>query len=265
MKKLLTELNNSEIEFEDKQKILKNQYFKQNFNDDDKKLVEELNQWFEKIDQGTGAFVNHYNETNKQIDNNPNVKRLKETIKDHPVHSGELGKNKINSLKTLRDAYYTAKTSEFIENVDVSTEDIIIFIIYIFVLRGVSLFLLKWMIEINMVTTLEEALMAYAGVYLLLFLITLSLVNINTVDMTDIKSLMYYMYMKTTSNYSRIYIHIIVFSMMILIPFIISEEQRDEYIYTYMDSVEKRNIHRVISVFSLLIWIVLSMLSIIIL
>ena len=223
---------------------------------------EELKEWFKNIEGDD--FVKYYNSTN-EASKNPTVQRLKKTIKDDPVHSGELGKGKIDSLEKLRNAYYTAKTSEFIENVDISTEDMIIFIIYIFVLRGISLFLLKWMIEINMVTTLEEALMAYAGVYLLLFLITLSLVNINTVDMTDIKSLMYYMYLKTTHNYSRIYIHIIVFSMMILIPFIISEEQRDEYIYTYMDSVEKRNIHRIISVFSLLIWIVLTMISIIIL
>ena len=187
MKELLKQLDNPNIEFKEKNDLL-NKY---NPDSKDKKLIEELKKWFESIENNN--FVKYYNSTN-EASKNPTVQRLKKTIKEDPVHSGELGKGKIDSLEKLRNAYYTAKTSEFIENVDISTEDMIIFIIYIFVLRGISLFLLKWMIEINMVTTLEEALMAYAGVYLLLFLITLSLVNINTVDMTDIVSNVLYVF-----------------------------------------------------------------------
>lgn len=180
---------------------------------------------------------------------------------------------KINKLKTkldedthpnlddLRNAYYDAKYSEYVEGIKINREDVIIFVLVTFVIRMSSLFMLKWMLDINMITTLEEALLVFAGFYTILFLLLLTLVNVETKDITNTKSYLYFFYMKSNDDHTRLIVHAVVFGLLILIPFIISEEERKKYMYDTADPIEKRSIYKTISAFSLLMWLLLSIVS----
>jgi hypothetical protein len=117
------------------------------------------------------------------------------------------------------------------------------------------------MIDINMITSLENALLAFAGFYLMLFLLLLSLVNVQTTDIVNTKSYLYYFYMKSSYDHTRLVIHGIVFGLLILIPFIISEEDRNKYLYDTIDPIEKRSIYKIISAFSLLMWLLLAIIA----
>ena len=166
-----------------------------------------------------------------------------------------------NDLDELRNAYYDAKYSEYVEGIKINREDVIIFVLVTFVIRMSSLFMLKWMLDINMITTLEEALLVFAGFYTILFLLLLTLVNVETKDITNTKSYLYFFYMKSNDDHTRLIVHAVVFGLLILIPFIISEEERKKYMYDTADPIEKGSIYKTISAFSLLMWLLLSILS----
>ena len=192
----------------------------------------------------------HYIDTfKKEIEE---IKGFKTKLdKEHPY----------NDLDDLRNAYYDAKYSEYVEGIKINREDVIIFVLVTFVIRMSSLFMLKWMLDINMITTLEEALLVFAGFYTILFLLLLTLVNVETKDITNTKSYLYFFYMKSNDDHTRLIVHAVVFGLLILIPFIISEEERKKYMYDTADPIEKRSIYKTISAFSLLMWLLLSILS----
>ena len=211
----------------------------------------------EYIDESKKLF--NYINSSKNYDNS-NKAKIDEINKLLDKLEGNVGFTH-TSLDGLRDAYYNAKYSEYMDGIEINREDIIIFVLVTFLIRMGSLFMLKWMIDINMITSLEDALLAFAGFYILLFLLLLTLVNVQTTDITSTKSYLYFFYMKGSDNHTRLIVHAIVFGLLIMIPFIISEEERKKYMYETADPIEKRGIYKTITSFSLLMWILLSIVS----
>ena len=170
-----------------------------------------------------------------------------------------------NTLKDLEDYKYRLKYNEFFYDGDIKTQDIILFVITIFVIRTITLMIIRLMIDINMIKSFEEGLVYYISIYILLLGIIFSLVNIEykqNDSFVFIKEYLYYLYYSTNGTY-RIILHCSILLLILLIPLIIKAEQNEEN-REDNDLKSKRNIYKELSSFSLILWIFLTIISLII-
>ena len=172
------------------------------------------------------------------------------------------GKKNVQTKNTL------ARARELVYNDEISTfkytmEDKYIFIGVTFVIRAISLVILKWAIDVDFVTIFESAIYLYIAIYILLFCMIWAIINYSGME-TD--KLPYYLYSFNRINgNTHLIVHIALMLILSIIPFIIQAGKDDlSFSKHFSESMEgKRDIYRGLSNFTLLSWISLSLIALI--
>jgi hypothetical protein len=222
-------------------------------------LVGELNKF-----EDNATFIEKCVNVNKQTggDSNDSGSKSKETLKKlqdaNKIFAGESveGGMTIDELKYLQ---YNNEISTF----KYTMEDKYIFIGVTFVIRAISLVILKWAIDVDFVTIFESAIYLYIAIYILLFCMIWAIINYSGME-TD--NLPYYLYSFNRINgNTHLIVHIALMLILSIIPFIIQAGKDDlSFSKHFSESMEgKRDIYRGISNFTLLSWISLSLIALI--
>jgi hypothetical protein len=222
-------------------------------------LVGELNKF-----EDNATFIEKCVNVNKQTggDSNDSGSNSKETLKKlqdaNKIFAGESveGGMTIDELKYLQ---YNNEISTF----KYTMEDKYIFIGVTFVIRAISLVILKWAIDVDFVTIFESAIYLYIAIYILLFCMIWAIINYSGME-TD--NLPYYLYSFNRINgNTHLIVHIALMLILSIIPFIIQAGKDDlSFSKHFSESMEgKRDIYRGISNFTLLSWISLSLIALI--
>ena len=222
-------------------------------------LVEELNKF-----KDNDTFIEKCKNVNKQTggDSNDSGSNSKETLKKlqdaNKIFAGESveGGMTIDELKYLQ---YNNEISTF----KYTMEDKYIFIGVTFVIRAISLVILKWAIDVDFVTIFESAIYLYIAIYILLFCMIWAIINYSGME-TDYLPYYLYSFNRINGN-THLIVHIALMLILSIIPFIIQAGKDDlSFSKHFSESMEgKRDIYRGISNFTLLSWISLSLIALI--
>jgi hypothetical protein len=218
---------------------------------DDKKKYEHAKNIMDKT-------IENYNE--EIFEDNKKLKEIVDKLKLD-------GNKEDKTIKELEEHKYKLKYNEDFYNSEITTQDVIIFVFVIFIIRTITLILLRLAIDVNMLQTFEHGLLFYIGLYILFIGILFSLVNMKhdlNNNFTLLKEYLYYLYSDINGIY-RIIIHISILFIILLIPVIIkAEEDKAEDKYEENDLKRKREIYKELSSFSLILWVFQAIIALII-
>ena len=157
-------------------------------------------------------------------------------------------------------------------------DDRLVFIISTFLIRYISLSIIKWCIDINIIKTFSDGFLYYAIIYLSIFWFIVFFVNIDNniqVDymnfdnfMNSIRSVLYYYYM-VTNGISRLFVHSSLIMVLLIIPIILNIKNKKPYEYDddynteneLMEFEERNKLNRSLSTFTIYIWILTSIIA----
>ena len=164
-----------------------------------------------------------------------------------------------------------------IEELALTFDDRIVFIIATFFIRYITIIMVQWCIDINIIKTFYEGFIYYAIIYILIFWFIVLFVNIdNTYDVkymnfngliNSIRTLFYYFYMGT-NGISRLLIHTSLIIILIIIPIILNikgkvefkdEDQSDAVVILAYE--ERKQLSKSLSLFTMFIWLFTSIIA----
>ena len=164
-----------------------------------------------------------------------------------------------------------------LKELDIKFDDRIVFIFSTFFIRYVTLVLIKWCIDINIIKTFEEGFYYYAAIYLTIFWFIVLFVNIDNstqVDymnfddfMNSIRSVFYYYYMGT-NGITRLFAHTCLIIVLLMIPIILNirkkndfEEHDDDDDSEIVHYDERKKLIKSLSLFTIYIWVLTSIIA----
>ena len=164
-----------------------------------------------------------------------------------------------------------------IEELALTFDDRIVFIIATFFIRYITIIMVQWCIDINIIKTFYEGFIYYAIIYILIFWFIVLFVNIdNTYDVkymnfngviNSIRTIFYYFYMGT-NGISRLLIHTSLIIILIIIPIILNikgkvefkdEDQSDAVVILAYE--ERKQLSKSLSLFTMFIWLFTSIIA----
>ena len=220
------------------------------------------------------TYMNQINAIKQNFNDSNHLARYRKTLKNA---YDEKTSNKIKAQK-LKDIVSDIENDEImtIDNLKISKEDKLVFIGVTFVIRQIVLWLLDWALITNFVTNFTKSFMLYIFIYTLLLLIIVAVVNITynmpILDLytgshgifTSLASTFYYFYFipgNELRNSFRILFHLGLMYFIVAIALLVKEREHAHKDGLSYDYVEKKRILRVVSDFTLIIWIFTSILS----
>jgi hypothetical protein len=164
-----------------------------------------------------------------------------------------------------------------LKELDIKFDDRIVFIFYTFFIIYITLVLIKWSIDINIIKTFEEGFYYYAVIYLTIFWFIVLFVNIDNstqVDymnfddfMNSIRSVFYYYYMGT-NGITRLFVHTCLIIVLLMIPIILNirkkndfEEDDDSDDSEIVHYDERKKLIKSLSLFTIYIWVLTSIIA----
>jgi len=159
------------------------------------------------------------------------------------------------------------------DRVEISMIDRGVFIGVTFAIRMIALSLIYWSLNSNLVNNFQTAFIYYCIIYMIFFLFVIAIVNVifyypvtelfTNLSLATLPNLLYYFYIHF-NGYNRLILHIIILSILMMVPFVLSldkkfTEQYDANIS--FDYKKKSDIYNSISNFSLVIWILTSVIA----
>jgi hypothetical protein len=161
-----------------------------------------------------------------------------------------------------------------LKQLEITFDDRLVFIIATFFIRYISLILIQWSIDINVIKSFEEGFLYYAIVYLSILWFIIFFVNIDSafqVDymnfdniMNSIRSLFYYFYMGT-NGITRLFIHTFLICILLVIPIILNIKKTNEYDDDKKDNIldfeQRKKLMKTLSLFTIYVWILTSIIA----
>jgi hypothetical protein len=296
-------------------KIIKRIYTKLNaikdLNNKEKKLLSELN--YNSINEaipggklvikgGENPLLEDYKESSfrdvlKRSFDMSNVSKLNKKIYkktddiEEETYNKEETDNKIGDFNKQIDDYNDdKKISNNIKNkllefendpnntftyLELTIEDRLVFIITTFFIRYISLILIQWSVDINIIKSFEEGFFFYAVIYISIFWFIVLFVNIDNavkIDymnfdnfMNSIRSIFYYFYMGT-NGITRLLVHSCIICVLLIVPIIlnikkksdIEESENKDNIISYD---ERKKLSKSLSLFTIFIWVLTSIIA----
>jgi hypothetical protein len=159
------------------------------------------------------------------------------------------------------------------DRVEINMMDRGVFIGITFAIRMIALSLIYWSLNSNLVNNFQTAFIYYCIIYMIFFLFITALVNVifyypvtelfTNLSLSTLPNLLYYFYIHF-NGYNRLILHIIILSILMLIPFVLSLDKKftEQYdINISFDYKKKSEIYNSISNFSFVIWILTSVIA----
>ena len=216
------------------------------------------------IDAKNNAMEKRYKNQNKLVEIGKEI----DIYNDGEYNTGDI-KKKI--LKFENDPENPLK------ELDIKFDDRIVFIFSTFFIRYITLVLIKWSIDINIIKTFEEGFYYYAAIYLTIFWFIVLFVNIDNstqVDymnfddfMNSIRSVFYYYYMGT-NGITRLFVHTCLIIVLLMIPVILNirkkndfEEDDDNEDSEIVHYDERKKLIKSLSLFTIYIWVLTSIIA----
>lgn len=187
------------------------------------------------------------------------------------------GENELKNIQTDLKKFSNDPMNPLNE-LKLTFDDRLVFIISTFLIRYISLSIIKWCIDINIIKTFTDGFLYYAIIYLSIFWFIVFFVNIDNnmqVDymnfdnfMNSIRSILYYYYMGT-NGISRLLVHCSLILVLLIIPIILNIRKKKPYEYDddynteneLIDFEERNKLNRSLSTFTIYIWILTSIIA----
>jgi len=161
------------------------------------------------------------------------------------------------------------------DKLGIKITDRLVFIGTTMLIRIISLLIIQWGLDTNLINSFHSAFNYYCFLYLLLFLFITMFVNViisypvidlfSTSSIITIPNIFYYFYIYT-NGIMRLLLHVVFILIILFIPFIISVDKynlkdKKEVTNISTDQEKKKKIYDTISIFSLIIWILTSIVA----
>lgn len=163
-----------------------------------------------------------------------------------------------------------------LKELEITFDDRLVFIFSTFFIRYITLVLIKWSIDINIIKTFEEGFYYYAAIYLTIFWFIVLFVNIDNSTqvnymnfddfMNSIRSVFYYYYMGT-NGITRLFIHSALIVVLLMIPVILNIRKKNEFeedeenTSNILNYEERKKLIKSLSLFTIYIWILTSIIA----
>lgn len=185
----------------------------------------------------------------------------------------------VQSLKDIKDkliSFENNPSNPYLQ-LSISFEDRLVFIITTFFIRYLSLILIQWCVDINIIRSFEEGFIYYAVLYISIFWFFVLFVNIDNsfkIDymnignaLNSIRSLFYYFYMGT-NGITKLLVHSCLICVIIVIPVILNikknnnymeaDDIKEEKLISYED---RKKLSKSLSLFTIFLWILTSIIA----
>ena len=255
----------------------------QKYSDDNLKAQYLDTQRYNKIDDN--KIINEYrkilNENKKKVVSIKTDNKIEQLSNDIDVYNSldfdekESKENTDNIIKKIKDFENDPKNP--IEALELSFDDRIVFIIATFFIRYITIIMVQWCIDINIIKSFYEGFIYYAVIYIILFWFIVLFINIdNSFDVkymnfngiiNSIRTLFYYFYMGT-NGISRLLIHTSLILLLIVIPIILNikkkpdfKDEDDQESIKILDYEERKQLSKALSLFTMFIWLFTSIIA----
>lgn len=228
------------------------------------------------------SFIEDVNDAFPGIGNIPPTD-INELVKENTEQSDEKrnasneDKNNIRELKAVYNKYNSISQISP-ERVNINYMDRGVFIATTMIIRLLSLSLIYWGLNSNLINNFKTAFLYYCIIYIIFFLFIIGLVNViyyypvvelfSNVSLVSIPNLLYYFYIHI-NGMNRLLLHIIIILTLLAIPFILSldtietadTDETNENINISFDNIKKDKIYTTITNYSLVIWVLTSIIA----
>jgi hypothetical protein len=192
-----------------------------------------------------------------------------------PAKGKDISSSGAVDINKLKEVYETFKSVPRIspDRVEIKLLDRGIFIGITLAIRLITLSLIYWCLNSNLINNFRYAFIFYCIVYILFFIFIIALVNViyyypiielfTNISLISIPNFLYYFYIHI-NGFNRLILHIIIISILMLIPFILSMDKKlaeQPDINISFDYSQKTNIYNSISNFSFVIWVLTSVIA----
>jgi hypothetical protein len=182
----------------------------------------------------------------------------------------------LKKIKKKLNSFENNPTNPYL-HIPISFEDRLVFIFTTFLIRYVSLILIQWSIDINIIKSFEEGFIYYAVIYIAIFWFFTLFINIDNTFKVDymnisnalnsIRSLFYYFYMGT-NGITRLLVHSCIICVLIIVPVILNikkynnytdeDEGKKEKLISYEERIK---LNKSLSLFTIYLWILTSIIA----
>ena len=185
-------------------------------------------------------------------------------------------KNNLANIKSKLIKFENNPNNPYLQ-LSISYEDRLVFIITTFFIRYISLILIQWCVDINIIRSFEEGFIYYAVLYISIFWFFVLFVNIDNsykidyIDMgntlNSIRSLFYYFYMGT-NGITKLLVHSSLICVIIFIPVILNIKKQNNYMGandikedTIISYEDRKKLSKSLSLFTIFLWILTSIIA----
>lgn len=179
----------------------------------------------------------------------------------------------ISKVKAIYD-YYNKIPQLSPERININMVDRGVFILTTLIIRIISLSLIFWGLNSNLINNFKQAFIYYCCIYILFFIFIVGLVNVvyyypiielfSNVSISSMPNILYYFYIHITGP-NRLILHVILILLLLLIPYILDMDKKnieDSEMNISFDNNLKTDIYNSIANFSLVIWVLTSIIAI---
>ena len=242
--------------------VLKARYLMKDNDDDDDNILNQLND----IKEG--------NRNGKKKTNN----KIEELSNDIDYYNRLENKDSNATKKIIQQINnFENDPNNPIEELALTFDDRLVFIIATFFIRYITLMLVQWSIDINIIKTFYEGFIYYAIIYIIIFWFIVLFINVdNSYDVNymnfngiinSIRTLFYYFYMGT-NGISRLLIHTSLIIILIIVPIILNIKNKVEFVdeednenAKILNNDERKQLSKSLSLFTMFIWLFTSIIA----
>ena len=249
--------------------------------DEDLKIKYLDTQKYEKLSDKELKELKKFNRLLVEDDDNK-IGQLSIDIDNYYANNDKDEKDDIKKEKYDKDIIQKIKNFENdpknpLEELALTFDDRIVFIIATFFIRYITIIMVQWCIDINIIKTFYEGFIYYAVIYIIIFWFIVLFINIdNSFDVkymnfngiiNSIRTLFYYFYMGT-NGISRLLIHTSLIMILIIIPIILNIKKKEDYkddeqieIIKILNYDERKQLSKSLSLFTMFIWLFTSIIA----
>jgi hypothetical protein len=210
----------------------------------------------------------------ENIDENNKIARLSQDIDNYNL-SGKTKEDDKYIIQQLNN--FENDPNNPLDELAITFDDRLVFIIATFFIRYITIIIVQWCIDINIIKTFYEGFIYYAIIYIIIFWFVVLFINIdNGYDVkymnfngiiNSIRTLFYYFYMGT-NGISRLLVHTSLIIILIIIPIILNIKRKADYVddeqtetEKILNNEERKQLSKSLSLFTMFIWLFTSIIA----
>lgn len=229
------------------------------------------NKVLNKGQQPMQNFINVVSEELPEVASK-SIRSVNDLLIDKPSSEA---KDRSTIVKKAEEIYNAYKDDISPDRMQINMTDRIVFIVVTLLIRFTALIIIKWGLDTNLINSFFSAFNYYCFIYLLIFIFITMFVNViiaypvvdlfSNSSIIDIPNIFYYFYIYANGSI-RLIIHMIFIIGIMFIPYIISVDKfnlrtKNESVNISTDEEKKKKIYDMISLFSIIIWILTSLVA----